>query len=921
MEGLFTLLAIAVGGYLLIGPLLGIVAFSRLQSIRSEVWRLRQKLAALTLQLTAVQKSLEALQAGQGPASRPAAAPPPRPGTDKPTSDPKPAPKPPSEPVSEQAPQPAAPSPPGPSPTAAPAAAAAATPPPVRTGEPAAAGGLAGLEESLASRWLVWLGALALSLGGAFLVKVSIERGWLGPELRVTLGFLAGLACVGAGEWLRRRPLQQAIARVSPDYVPPALTGAGLFIAFASLYAAYALYGFLSPVVAFVLLAAVAFAAFALSLLQGPALALLGLLGGLAVPLLVSTGTPQPWPLFTFLLVLSAAALALVRYKDWWWLAWTTLAGSYGWALLWLAEAWVPDSTLPLGLYLVLLTALFFFLRPLVFGADLRGETALEIFLPVTPRTRLLLSASAAATALLWILVQQDDYGQVSLGFATFAIAAFVFAAWRLPALQILSYFGAVLALAVLGNWPLALPPADPELAEASGLLAMALVFGLILGGGGFGALWGSRRPDVWAAFSAATTLAIFTLVYLREGRADADLPWAAAALVLAAVFLGAASLVGRYREQRGYDGALGVYAAAGFAAIGLGSAIGLEKAWLTVGLSLQLPALAWVALKLRVTLLRQAAWVVAAVVMVRLLLNPEILSYPLGSLPGLTWILYGYGVPCIAFFLAAWWFRKQEDGRLVMLLKAGSIAFGVLLVSFQIRNLMAGTLDNPDYTLLEQSLQSIAWLGMAYGLLQLSQRYGRQVAEWAWRVLGSVAALQVLLLQVLVNNPLWSGEGVGEVPVFNVLLLAYAVPAVFAVLFIPALRRIADEKLSAASGIFALFLTLLFLSLEVRRTFQGPDLSGPWLGDAELYAYSLVWLIYAGGLLAAAFFWHARVLRYASLVIVMLTVGKVFLIDMAELTGLLRAVSFAGLGLSLIGIGFLYQRFVLFPKVPEETT
>ncbi len=45
-----------------------------------------------------------------------------------------------------------------------------------------------------------------------------------------------------------------------------------------------------------------------------------------------------------------------------------------------------------------------------------------------------------------------------------------------------------------------------------------------------------------------------------------------------------------------------------------------------------------------------------------------------------------------------------------------------------------------------------------------------------------------------------------------------------------------------------------------------------------------------------------------------MATVAKVFLIDMSELTDLYRVASFFGLGLSLIGIGYLYQRYV-FPS------
>jgi uncharacterized membrane protein len=56
--------------------------------------------------------------------------------------------------------------------------------------------------------------------------------------------------------------------------------------------------------------------------------------------------------------------------------------------------------------------------------------------------------------------------------------------------------------------------------------------------------------------------------------------------------------------------------------------------------------------------------------------------------------------------------------------------------------------------------------------------------------------------------------------------------------------------------------------------------------------------------------------LRYASLALVLLTVAKVFLFDMAALGGLYRALSFIGLGLCLLGIVWLYARFV-FPRKP----
>jgi uncharacterized membrane protein len=53
---------------------------------------------------------------------------------------------------------------------------------------------------------------------------------------------------------------------------------------------------------------------------------------------------------------------------------------------------------------------------------------------------------------------------------------------------------------------------------------------------------------------------------------------------------------------------------------------------------------------------------------------------------------------------------------------------------------------------------------------------------------------------------------------------------------------------------------------------------------------------------------------RFASAAVVILTVLKVFLVDMRDLTGIFQALSFIGLGAVLLGIGWLYQR-LLFPR------
>ncbi|MGA7995671.1 MAG: DUF2339 domain-containing protein, partial [Bradyrhizobium sp.] len=213
---------------------------------------------------------------------------------------------------------------------AAPQAAAtggsAAMPPPLPQAQP-------GFEERIGTRWVVWIGGLTLALGGFFMVRYSIEAGLLGPGVRTLLGGAFALALLAAGEWTRRKESVSAIEALPIANIPAILTAAGTAVAFATVYAAYALYDFLAPATAFVLLGLVALGTLAAALLHGPALAGLGVAAAFVTPILVSSETPDFWALYIYLAIVTAAAFALARIRLWRWLAVTTIAAALLWTL------------------------------------------------------------------------------------------------------------------------------------------------------------------------------------------------------------------------------------------------------------------------------------------------------------------------------------------------------------------------------------------------------------------------------------------------------------------------------------------------------------------------------------------------------------------------------------------------------------
>jgi uncharacterized membrane protein len=774
------------------------------------------------------------------------------------------------------------------------------------------------IEETLTSRWLVWVGALALALSGTFLVRYAIENGLLGPTARVTLGFLLGIVLIVAGEWLRRRPLERAIAAVRTNHVPPALTASGLFIAFASIYAAYALYHLLVPIVAFAGLALVALGGVGLSLLQGRFVAILGLLGAFAAPALIVTPDPSAWNLFAYLLVVEFACLAVARYEAWWWLALVTLAGAMLWPFLWMLDRQSIADSLPLGLFLLLTVIGFFALRRGAPEPEEQEDWLKEVRNLAMPEWVVWLAAIAVAVV-QFVVLDWSSYSTPALIFSGVLAALYIGAGRRVQVFDSLAVAAAVLALGVAATMPgprdtVPFPAARPDPVAMQHFDIALMGFGILFGLSGFFALWGAKRPALWAAISAATPVLLLIIAYYRLTEFRVDSSWAVLALALAAVAGVAAERIERYRIARGLENALAFYAAAVVALVSLAATMIVREAWLTVALSIQLPLLAWINTRLRVRSLEVISAIVAVNVLVRLVLNYNVFSYAVSANPAFSWVVYGYGIPALAFYVATRLFRAAGGTqRLVSLLEAGSLAFAVLLVSLEIRLFVAGSLSAPSYGLLEESLQTIAWAAIGSALAIWTRRSGDRVQFYGSMLLLGAAAFQVVLLQLLVSNPLLSPSNVGAWPVINVLFLAYAVPAFFAFRFALTAETDRDLLLTLIAAALGFVLVFAYLTLETTRAFEGP-VFGNNRSDGELYAWSIVWLVYALALLMLGIVLAKSALRYASLGVLIVTVLKVFLFDMAGLTGLYRVGSFLGLGLSLIAIGFVYQRFV-FPS------
>jgi len=788
------------------------------------------------------------------------------------------------------------------------------------------------LEENLAGTWFIWIGAVAIGLAGLFLVKYMSDAGLLGPGMRVVLGLLCGICLAAAGEWLRRKPSQKRFAALKPDYVPQALTAGGLATVFASIYAASALYGFIGPIVTFVGLAGTALAAFALSVVQGPLVAIVGLLGGFVLPVLIGSADPFAPGLFSYLGLLFVAVCAVMTWRPALWLATSATVVASGWVVLWSDAFFEAGDGLTLGVFSALIGTGFAFAG----GVVSRDDRPAVWKTPLWPKDTLQVAALISGTAamlLLLVVLMRDGYGNGALiALGLFAIAACV-AALRAQRFDFVALIAGLTVLLGFAEWgarlhvegwvdgwlvpgKLAWGPEPSE--EASAYLNYGAVFGAVALLSGYAVLWRSVRPWVWAMIGSLVPIGLMVAAYATLRLLEPSQKWASAALGLAAIFVFLASRLRGVADDEPPRLALGIYAMAACASIAMALSFVLRDAWLSASLAALLAATGYIAKSLDLPQLRWPAMLVALAVLARLGLNLHVLDYADTHWLGRYWVIYGYGLPLVMFHLAWVQFGRNETRDLLSkVLEGGRIALVAMFVSALIRVVVAGSLGNEQLGLLEAGLHITSWLVSAAACWRRWAVHGGFIDLWAGRALTALACGVLLAGPLLGLNPVLDRQMVGNWPVINALTPAYLLPGVLLAFIGYVLRNHATQTLWRTTWPpAALGLVLLWLSMEIRRFFHAPDdLDATFMTTAENYSYSAAWLLFALALLAAGIAARTAQLRYASLAVLVLVVLKVFLIDLSDLEGLLRVASFLGLGLCLVGIGFIYQRFVHQPE------
>jgi len=849
-------------------------------------------------------------------------------------------------------------------------------------------------ESLLGVRGAAWLGGITLVIAALFFARWSIEQGFFTPVIRIAIMLVAG---TGALLWaeLRLREGYQTTAN--------ALSGAGVVVLYGAFFAGHVLYQLFSLPIAFTGMTMVTVVAGLIAVrFEAQFTALIGLVGGLATPVLLSTGVDRPVAFFSYLTLLAAGFLYVAERRKWLSVTALALAGTTILQLVWFATSLNRGELLVATVSFAAIGAAYLWhaIRTRALDAPALHQAAL---------------AGAMVPLLLAMLLaglgKFDDQWAGVLGYLAVVDAGLVAAAlvWQFPILIVVSASITAVVAWLVGNALPGIEGGAPLLSIA--VIAIAAGFSLIPRIADRWSIDWATESRIPARVFAALVDAMFALIVDRTGarKWPGALPiavfftaWVTAhwvvvmsttatypdQLTVPHLFATAVAIVAAWRRNRIQDdgpvewwqtdhaGTVAATAIAFLAALnGLDAGAGATPLpfFLLVGLD--------VVLLLAVAV--QAGWsaLVPAAAAGSLVFNAiwhvnhfeaatasvGLAAYTATYLLFLTW-------PFAAVrWLAPWWKSRPAPWLASALVGPatfplyydawrdllGPALVGIVPVTMAAMSVAAlygvarefsPSVEGADAKRRLNYLALFAAIALGFVATAVPLQLDRQwiTIGWAieaaavWWLFGLLPhpglkyfglALFLAVAARLLANPEVLRYQPRGVPILNWLLYTYGVPALCC-LAGAYLIRIAEQRRGPAPD---------YDVLARDREVPGPAVAfiavllGFWLINLEIADYyspgryveldlsrhlardltrSCAWGLYALVLLGVGLWRGARGLRLVALGFLLLTVGKVFLYDLGQLTGLYRIMSFLALGLSLIIVSLLYQRFVRHTEV-----
>ncbi len=751
---------------------------------------------------------------------------------------------------------------------------------------------------------MVKIGVIILFFGISFLVKFAAERGMMPVELRLAAVTAGAIALLVVGWRLREVREQYALA----------LQGGGVGILYITVFAAFRLYALIPAPLTFGLLVAICALSSTLAIIQNSrTLAVLGISGGFLAPILASTGSGSHVALFSYYALLNAGIIGIAWFRAWRVLNLVGFAFTFAIGASWGSNYYKPEYFASTEPFLILFFVMYSMVAVLF---AIRQEPQLKGYVDGT----LVFGTPIVTASLQASLVSRYEFGlawsALAAGLYYLVIATAIFYKNRRE-LRLLSEsflaFGVVFAtvaipLALDGKWTAAAWALEGGAMVWAGVRQdrwLVRIFGVVLLVGG-GVFFLADLPpkgsiaclnSFWLGAVLIAVAALFSSFLLNRNRQKLH----ARELLIPDILL-AWGLIwwyfgGLFELSRWLDGTL-VMVALVFVAIS------------TTACNYAAERLKWDALILPSFLLLPA-------ICIALLLQVLAVTHPLADGGFLAWplalLLYYHILRC----------REELIGKLLPGVHPVPVWIAAIIIAWELH----------------------WWVGRVPGIAEV------------WRLLpiGMVPALFLLLLKVLVERVQWpfaaqrrtylligslplatgawmwnifmnfhspgDADPLPFIPILNPLDLAEGIITVIVVSWILQLMReepaTTDEQLPIL--LVVLYGTLFYwLTMEIVRGVHhwgGVAFSFNAMFASFLFqsAISIIWSITSFCSMTIATKRSMRTVWIVGAVILGAVVLKLFVVDLAGKGTVERIISFVGVGVLMLVIGW-------FSPVPPRT-
>ncbi|HZU13675.1 MAG TPA: DUF2339 domain-containing protein [Chloroflexota bacterium] len=782
-------------------------------------------------------------------------------------------------------------------------------------------------EALIGGRWLNRIGAVALILGMAFFLKYAIDNNWISEPIRVGIGLAVGLSLLEGA----RRTYRKALPIFAQG-----LVGAGLATLYLSLYAASTLYHLIPTPVALVAMGAVTALAFAQALYYNSlAVAVLAWMGGFATVPLLGLSTSDEAGVIGYVCLLVAGMLGIVaRRDDWFVLEPLAMAATYVIYFGWYVQQGESVPTLTAAIALSLFWILFF---------------ASDVWRIVTRRTtcaglrHVLGSANAAVYlgGMAPLIANGSRMGLFCLALGTVHLAAILFGKRRLTADRLdARYVLTAIILAVVATPLLTSGFLVPMLWSVEALVLLAA--------GVRWKLWYAWWPAVWL-YGIAIVILLGTPGALAQPAGN-FLPLlnerALAFLVLAGSLIAGSQLLHRLPHRKagafvtGFQYAwcallfvlLTVETNDVFRRQMLGTGpltrFGLEQirslfvatVWMVFGLPFVVAGLRRRVFSFLSVGLAAAALAAGLGAGAGFLYQPIERFTPIVNHRVLFVVLLLGGLILVRRLLTSARDAYPWIDTAITAYQAVILLFGFELVSAEIHDYfrhatgMYAESGGTSGYFVELMTLSAVWLLYSFPLVRHGIRSrALSVLLIGLGSLGAATAGGAVAALFFVPTD-WLGLALSLRPLVVLALMVglytqsrmlrgalHAYPWVDAVIL----------ALQASTVLLGLEL----VSCQTRDIFnhQVSTASGAslqTLQNLEQLTYSVVWLLYAIGLLIAGFWRRVRWMRLGAIALLGAIMLKIVGYDLSFLSPAYRSVSFVGLGVILLASSYLYQRY-----------